>query len=558
MFIDFSDIPGHQNLFLDYLYEFDNVKKYYKKNFRDNEEFPKHFHKISKNNYHQKEKIVEIILNQYKNRIPSEKTLKNIEQIKSDNTLMILTGQQLGILGGPLYTFYKIITAIKLASFLNQKYDEYNFVPIFWLEGDDHDFNEISSINIFDNENNITHLNYNDNLPSDENRGSIGKLNFVESINQFFNELDKNFRESEFKQKNLDFLKNIYKPGKNFTDAFTDLIFHFFDKEGLILFNPQDKNVKELLKPIFINELKNFRKHTEKLIEVSAELEEVYHAQVKVRPINLFMNYENGRYLIEPLEPTNLSYQDKSEDKPEKQFRLKGKRIKFSEEKLLEQVNIYPENFSPNVLLRPICQDYLFPTSFYIGGPSEVSYFAQIMPLYELFNLNSPIIYPRSSATIIEKNIQSLVEKYNINIFECFISKEKVTEKILSNISSINIEDIFGKVFGNISESNNLLKEYIMKIDQTLSGAIDRNFQKINNHIDELKQKTYEAEKRKNETIMRQLNKIFNTILPNNNLQEREINYFYFANKYGLEFINFIFNEIEIEKFEHQIINFNS
>ncbi|GAB6282066.1 MAG: bacillithiol biosynthesis cysteine-adding enzyme BshC [Ignavibacterium sp.] len=557
MFINFSDIPGHQNLFLDYLYEFDNVKKYYKKNFRNKEEFPKHFHQISKSNYYQREKITEIILNQYKNRTPSEKTLKNIEQIKSDNTLMIITGQQLGILGGPFYTFYKIITAIKLASFLNQKYDEYNFIPIFWLEGDDHDFTEISSIKIFDNENNLAQITYNDNLPLDENRGNIGKLLINENINQFFEELKRNFRESEFKEKNLDFLKSIYKSGESFSLAFSDLMFHLFDKEGLILFDPQDKNVKELLKPIFLNEIKNFRKHTEKLIEVSAELEEVYHAQVKVRPINLFMNYENGRYLIEPLEPTSLSTQEKSEEKSDKQFRLKGKRIKFLEEELINQINNFPENFSPNVLFRPICQDYLFPTSFYIGGPSEVSYFAQVMPLYELFNVNSPIIYPRSSATLIEKNIQTIIEKYNINLLDCFISKEKVTESILNNISSINIEEVFDRVSKNIFDSNELLNEYVMKIDQTLSGAVERNFNKIKNHIDELKQKTFEAEKRKNETVMRQLNKIFNTIFPNNNLQEREINYFYFANKYGLDFIDFIFKELEIEKFEHQIININ-
>lgn len=557
MYINFSDIPGHQNLFLDYLYEFDNVKKYYKKNFRDKEDFPKHFHQISKSNYHQREKISEIILNQYKDKSPSEKTLKNIEQIKSDNTLMIITGQQLGILGGPFYTFYKIITAIKLALFLNQKYDEYNFIPVFWLEGDDHDFAEISSIKIFDNENNLTQITYNDNLPSDENRGSIGKLAISENINQFFDELEKNFRESEFKQKNLDFLKNIYTSGKSFSLAFSELMFHFFDKDGLILFDPQDKNVKELLKPIFLNEIKNFREHTEKLIEVSAELEDEYHAQVKVRPINLFMNYENGRYLIEPLEPSGLSSQEKIEEKSDKQFRLKGKRIKFSEEELINQINNFPENFSPNVLLRPICQDYLFPTSFYIGGPSEVSYFAQVMPLYELFNINSPIIYPRSSATLIEKNIQSIIERYNINLLDCFINKEKVTENILNSISSVNIEEIFDKVSKNILDSNELLNEYIMKIDQTLNGAVERNFNKIKNHIDELKQKSFEAEKRKNETVMRQLNKIFNTIFPNNNLQEREINYFYFANKYGLDFIDFIFKELEIEKFEHQIININ-
>src|SRR5690606_3491714 len=138
MFINFSDIPGNQNLFLDYLYEFDNVKNFFKYNFRNKEEYLKIFKNISDSKNHSAE-ITSIIEKQYSTYKPSPKTQKNISLFGNKKTLAIVTGQQLGIAGGPLYTIYKIITAIKLSTYLSERYDDYHFVPVFWLEGDDHD-----------------------------------------------------------------------------------------------------------------------------------------------------------------------------------------------------------------------------------------------------------------------------------------------------------------------------------------------------------------------------------------------------------------------------------
>lgn len=161
-----------------------------------------------------------------------------------------------------------------------------------------------------------------------------------------------------------------------------------FDNYGLIIFDPQDAEVKEMLKPIFKKEITDFRAHSEKLVNISANLEEEYHAQVKVRAINLFYHTDEGRYLIEPVE---------------NEFRLKRKRKKFLFDELIDLIEKEPARFSPNVLLRPVVQDYLLPTAFYIGGPSEISYFAQVMPLYNLYQIEPPIIFPRASATLIEK-----------------------------------------------------------------------------------------------------------------------------------------------------------
>ena len=190
MFVNFSDIPGHQNIFLDYLYEFDNVSKFFDSNFRNKEEFLKIFKGVSESNKTDREKLLGIIGRQYSGFELSEKTRENLELLKSRKTLAVVTGQQLGVLGGPLYTFYKIITAIKLSNYLSERYDEFKFVPIFWLEGDDHDFNEIRYVNLVNNNNDFQKFSYDEEVEEDADKGSVGFLKLNDSINTFFEEIN--------------------------------------------------------------------------------------------------------------------------------------------------------------------------------------------------------------------------------------------------------------------------------------------------------------------------------------------------------------------------------
>ncbi len=539
MYISFSDIPGNHNLFLDYLYEFENVKDFYKTDFRDKEEYLNIFKKISDSHNHSRETLAAVLKDQYAGFNPSAKTQKNISSLNEKKTLAVVTGQQLGILGGPLYTFYKIITAIKLASFLSERYDEYYFVPIFWLEGDDHDFNEVREINLVNDSNEIINIAYDKELIDEDNKGSVGTLQFNESLDLFYQELEKNLRTTEFTAPLLEKIKSFYKTGNTFKTAFKELIFWIFDQYGLVIFDPQDSKIKDLLKPIFKKEISDFRIHTEKLVKISAKLEEVYHAQVKIRPINLFYSNEEGRYLIEPVE---------------NEFRLKRKRKKFSLEELVSLIESEPANFSPNVLLRPICQDYILPTSFYVGGPSEISYFAQVMPLYDFYNIESPIIYPRSSATVIEKNLSPIIEKFDIDLNELFHDPEKLKLKVMDSISKTSVDEIFNEASYKIENVLDQLKERLFEFDKTMSDAGSKYKQRIFHDLEILKEKTIDAQKRKYETTLRQIDKVVNVILPNSTLQERQINFIYFANKYRTDILKNIFEELSINKFEHQII----
>ena len=541
MYINFSDIPGHQNLFLDYLYEFENVADFYAYDFRNRDNYLKIFKNISEKRSYSSTDISQIIANQYSNLNKSAITEKNINKLSDKKTLAIVTGQQLGILGGPLYTFYKIITAIKLSRFLSERYDDYNFVPIFWLEGDDHDFNEVRAIKIIDEGNSLLNIGYKEEIEEDDAKQSVGHIKFDSTIQDFFDNLGKNLKDTEFKVQLLNELKDFYSEGKSFKEAFKDLIFKYFDEYGLIIFDPQEIEVKRLLKPIFKKEITDFRLHTEKLVHLSATLEELYHAQVKVKPVNLFLTYDGGRHSIEPVD---------------NEFRLRRKRKSFTYDQLVELLENEPEKFSPNVLLRPICQDFLLPTAFYIGGPSEISYFAQIKPLYEFYDIVQPIIYPRSSATILESTIENVLEKHSVQINDIFIDVENIKKKIINSVAESSIDAMFDGLTNQVESAFDQLKEKLIDLDKTIADSSNRYRDKIFSSINELKSKAEKAQQKKYEVTLRQIDRAAINLFPNSNLQERELNFVYYVNKYGDEFIKKIFDELQINKFEHQVIEF--
>ena len=537
MHIKYSEMSGFQNLFLDYVENFENVEKYFEKNYKDLENLPNL--PLNEKSDEQRAAIVKIIKDQYKNFNAGKHTQLNIDALKNKKTFAVVTGQQLGIFGGPLYTFYKIITAIKLSAYLKVKFDEYEFVPVFWLEGDDHDFDEVRSFKIINEKNEVEEIFYEDGLEEDVNRGNVSGIIFNENIKKIFEKLNQDLRDTEFKSSILDLIKKSYGEGKTFESSFRTLLFNLFDEYGIVFFDPSDKNIKQILKPVFEKELNNFRSHTKQVIERSAALEEKYHAQVKVKPVNLFLNDDDGRHSIEPTES---------------EFKLKGKRKKFSREELQNILDNSPEKFSPNVLLRPICQDYLLPTALYIAGPSEISYFAQVMPLYKSFNIEPPFIYPRSSATIIENNIAGIIEKYDLNYEEIFSKPDEIVNSVVKQVSELDTEKMFSGLNNQLENLLSSIKEDLTALDNNLGDVVEKTKGRITQSLEGLKNKTENSQQKRHDVAVRQINKALALILPNGNMQEREINFIYFANKYGLDFVKWLFNELKINKFEHQIL----
>lgn len=540
MQINFSDIPKNHNLFLDYLYEFENVADFYKYDFREKENYGKVFKQIIESRTKRELDLTSIIRKQYQD-LPdvSEKTLANIAGLNDVKSLAVVTGQQLGLFGGPMYTLYKIITVIKLTRQFKERFEEYNFIPVFWLEGDDHDFNEIRWIKLINNLNELKEVTYAEEIPEEDAKKSVGTLTLTKEIISVLEDIKMSLRETEFSPALISRLSEIYSEGKTIKQAFKELIFWLFDEYGLVILDPQDKEIKSLLAPVFIKEIEGFREHTQKLVLTSAKLEEVYHAQVKIKPVNLFYSTDEGRYSIEPVDNT---------------FKLRRKRKQFTKEELIETIQNEPERFSPNVLLRPICQDYLLPTALYIAGPSEIAYFAQVTPLYEFFNLVTPIIYPRASATIVEKSIQSALDKFNLELKDIFIKSDLLKDQVISSVSENNLDGLFDDSNKQIELIFDELKTKLFSIDKTISDSSERYRDKVLSAFAELKSKAIQAQKKKHEISLKQIDKISESLYPSENLQEREINFIYFVNKYGESFMKKLFDELLVNNYEHQVL----
>ncbi|MCF8267274.1 MAG: bacillithiol biosynthesis cysteine-adding enzyme BshC [Ignavibacteriales bacterium] len=539
MSISFSDIPGHSNLYLDFMYEFNNVSNFYRKDFRAFEEYEATFARVLSTQRADRNELTRIIKNQYSDFQPCEKSLNNIDLLAQKDTIAVVTGQQLGLFGGPLYTFYKIVTAIKLADDLQKKHPAYNFVPVFWMEGDDHDFKEISYVEFPDQSGSLLSVKYGDDEKENENKISVSKLLIEEeAISEFFNKIDPLLRDNDFKFKLVSELKEIYSSGKSFGKVFSEFIFKFFDKYGLVILNPSDGEIKKLLIPVFRKEIDNFRTHADTLVETSADLEERYHTQVKLRPVNLFFTTADGRFAIEP----------------DGDFRLRGKRTVFSKDSLINELNGHPEKFSPNVILRPICQDFLLPTGFYIGGPGEIGYFAQLIPLYKQFGIEQPYLYPRISATLLERNISNTLQKYNLNFLDLLIPEKDLNTLAMKEIATIQVDELFASVRKEIDQSFQSLGNELVKIDPNSADLTEKTKQRAVQGLDILEDKIRKAQENRHEISIRQVNRAKNAVFPESILQERRLNLVYFLYKYGPGFPERLFDMLEINNFQHQVL----
>jgi bacillithiol synthase len=548
MQIPFNKLPGFNDFFLGYINDFNSLKDFFNYNYLEKESIfksilDKEGNYLNKNLFTRNE-LADILMIQNKFFNATDETIKNIELLREENTFAVVTGQQAGILTGNLYTILKAINTYQLCRKFKEYFPDYNFVPIFWIEADDHDFLEVNNINIFTKENVLTKIEYFENgTPQEKYLSPINSVVLDDFIEKFKNDLSDNLLKTDFSESIFDFINRSYKPGISFPIAFARFINYLVGDLGIIFCNPSDKEIKKLLIPVFEKELNTYPETCEKVIETSAVIEQKYEPQVKPQPINVFYVHNNHRYLIEP--------------RPENIFALKNSRQRFEKGQLIEQLYSTPENFSGNVILRPICQDYLLPTVAYVGGPSEIAYFGQFKSVYDFFGVNMPVIYPRVSATLLENRVSSFINKNGFSVDE-FFDEKKIIAKLMNKINELKVEDIFNNLK---DEMNALYYSYgidLEKIDKNLINTFKSKNEKYLESLDYLKNKFIESQVQQNESTINKLKAAIQSIYPDETLQERYINIVYYINKYGMEVIKKIIDSMEIDNFNHQVIEISS
>ncbi len=480
---------------------------------------------------------------------------RNIELLESPDTIAIVTGQQAGMLGGPLYTFYKAFTAIELAKSFREQFPNLSFVPVFWIETEDHDLEEISSVNVLNAEGRLESIRYtptalseNPEAPWRKQAGSTPLE--VKPLAEFFEKLQAALQPTGFSAEVLDMLHHFNAPGKTFAHAFASILLHYFAEDGLLVIDANSKELKSLSKDIFRREIETSPQLSEQIVLQSVKLEETYHAQVKARALNLFyVNEESDRLLIVEKEKSSGE---------KREFFLKGTRKTFTIEELLSELDSHPERFSPNVVMRPLYQDSLLPTVAYVAGPGEIAYYSQFAPAYEWAALPMPLIHPRVTVTLVEDRLERVFEKFHITPEDILSDAHGRNTALFDAMIESELQPRFASALADIDRTLESLREKVAQADPTLDGALTSLKGKVLTAVRDFESKTLAAERKRHATTKAQLDKLLAALLPSGELQERELNLVYFLNKYGprfFEVIKQLLHPIALDFREHHILH---
>jgi bacillithiol biosynthesis cysteine-adding enzyme BshC len=486
------------------------------------------FQQIIKNNLYQnfnRSELYNIVLKQNNlSKNVTTSTIQNIELLKFKNTYTITTGHQLCLFTGPLYFLYKIITTVNLAEELKIKFPENNFVPVYWMAGEDHDFEEINHFHVFGKK--IEWLS--------EQKGAVGEFK-TESLLKTFEEIKIVLGTGENALALIELFESAYLKHSNLKDATRYLVNHLFASYGLVTVDGNDIDFKKQFtgffeKDIFENEsFKSLDKTIQYLTDCS------YPIQVNPRPINCFYLGENARNRIE---------------EKEGQYHLIGTDTQFSASELKELIIKHPEKISPNVVLRPLYQQHILPNIAYVGGPGELAYWLEYKEMFKNFNLQFPILMPRNFITVIDAPLRNKIEKLLFKSEDFFKPEPEIIENFqIKNNAVFELEEKekLNLIYSEISNKVGL-------IDKSLIGNVQAELQKSLNGLNLLENKVNKAFKQKSETEINQIKNIKQKMFPSNVPQERFENFSTYYLKFGFTFIDAVKDSIEPFDFSHKIL----
>ena len=454
--------------------------------------------------------LAEALKNQNKKFPISAATQTSIELLKSEKTFTITTGHQLNLFSGPAYFIYKIASTINLCKQLKQKYSDYNFVPIYWMATEDHDFEEINHF----------HLKNQNIKWEKESFGPVGRLS-TEGLETVFEEFSDLLGISETDDYLKELFKNTYLAHTNLADATRYLANELFKTEGLVIIDGDDKNLKSLFAPYVKDELIN----QNLFAAVSKTITQLkdYEVQVNPREINLFYIEDNLRERI--IIENNI-------------YKVNTTEIQFSETEIIEELKNSPEKFSPNVILRPVYQEVILPNLAYIGGGGEIAYWLELKNNFETQKVTFPILLVRNSFVIASEKQKSKLDKLGLSFEELFLSEHELIKQKTKEFSNIKID--FSKQKETLRKQFSELLKFAEQTDKSFMGAVKAQEAKQIKGLENLEKRLLKAEKKVHFEKLNRITEIQNQLFPNGKLQERISNFSAF---YSEEFVNEIISK---------------
>ncbi|MCD8528742.1 MAG: bacillithiol biosynthesis cysteine-adding enzyme BshC [Chitinophagales bacterium] len=483
--INIEQLPIINPLVKDYLSHYEKVKQLWN--------YPPNLKAIEtvlneKKQFPFRKELQEVLNKQFKGISLSNLQLQNIESLKENNTFTVCTAHQLCLFTGPSYFIYKIISVIKTCKFLKEKYPKNNFIPIYWMGSEDHDFEEINHCYVYGKK--VEWHN--------DETGAVGRKS-NKGINKAIEDLSEILGSNEQEKTFIEELKQFFPESGNYGTSFQQWIMHLFKEEGLLVINQDDVQLKTLFSSVIKEELEQQASETALQNNLSF-LETNYHVQAQGRPINLFYHHNSKRQRIEK-QNNNYSLSESNET--------------ISQSQLLNDVG----NISPNVILRPLYQETCLPNVAYIGGPGEVSYWLQLKDVFAHYKVKMPLLLLRDMALIFPKNQLQKLQDWKLQITDLFRNYDEVAKELVAHFTEHELSLHEDKIA--LEKLFTQIKDKAVQIDKSMDKSVEAELQKTLNSFANLESKLMRAEKRNHELQLKQLENIFSKTFPNGTFQER-------------------------------------
>lgn len=459
--------------------------------------------------------LVSVLHKQYQNIDTPVLTKQNIDALAKSNTFTVTTGHQLNLFTGPLYFLHKIISTINLTKELKAKYPSYNFVPIYWMATEDHDFEEINSFNFKGKK---FHWNK-------ESTGPVGRLS-TEGLVDFFEiyalELGSSTNANAIKK----LFQDSYLKHNNLADATRYLTNVLFGEYGLVVLDADNPNLKKAFIPFMKEELL-YQTSNKKVLETIGKLKN-YSVQVNPREINLFyiedhlrerIIFENNRYKVNNIQ------------------------IEFSENEILDLLGNHPEKFSPNVILRPLYQEVILPNLCYIGGGGEIAYWLELKSYFDSVKITFPILLLRNSVVLATEKQVKKADKLNLSWVDLFSNKTDLINIKTKQLSNFSLDLSYLKE--QLRKQFDALYEIANQTDKSFIGALKAQEAKQIKGLENLEKRLLKAQKIKLSTTLERITDLQNELFPNQSLQERQINFSEFYLEFGEQFIQDLIQKLK-------------
>jgi bacillithiol synthase len=533
--VDVRRVPWIRRLTVDYAYHFPSVASFFNGDPARRDDWTA---AIARTTMHprRRDDIAAIIAAQQQRRQAPPPAIEAAARLADARAVAIVTGQQAGLFGGPLFTLLKAITALRLAEDVSAQY-HVPAVAVFWVEGEDHDWDEVRSCTVFDDQFELRTIGLaprTADVPA-----PVAQVALDASIQSTLEELRRILPPTEFTPALLDALGQAYAPGVGMADAFARWIEHLLGPRGLVVYDASDRAAKPLASPVFVRELSTAGE-TGRLAGASgAEMvSRGYHAQVHALHDSVALFRLDGTRRVIRQQQNGLEAGDRQ----------------YSVESMIADARERPAVFSPGVLLRPIVQDSLFPTACYVAGPSELAYLGQLKPVYEHFGVPMPLMYPRATATILDSASVRFLTKYQLPFESLQARDDSALNALLETQIPPTVEQSFTDAREAIDRQMSQVAQAVAVVDPTLDGAARSTIGRMQRDLDTLHGKMIQAAKRRHDTLRRQFVRTRALAFPDGQPQERTIGFVSLLNQYGPALIDRLPEQLPLDLGHHWIV----